>query len=63
MGNLFDGCGGREPEIKKEEQTNDNNFHNNEIKYYDESDEEYIIEPIKTKVYQRNKVKNKTYDF
>ncbi len=49
--------------LKKEEQTNYNNFHNNQIRYYDESDEEYIIEPIKTKVYQRNKVKNKTYDF
>ncbi len=49
--------------LKKEEQTNYNNFHNNQIRYYDESDEEYIIEPIKTKVYQPNKIKNKTYDF
>jgi hypothetical protein len=63
MGNIFDGCGGREPEIKKEEKRNYNNFDNNQIRYHDESDEEYIIENTKTKVHYNNKIKNKTYNF
>lgn len=64
MGNLFDGCGGREPEPKKETKEfffddEINNMHNN-TDYYDD---EYIIEYSKTKINNENNTKIKTYDF
>ena len=57
MGNLFDGCACRDPEVKKENVINKVNYNTD---YYDE---EYIIEPVKSKVYIDNNKKIKTYDF
>jgi hypothetical protein len=62
MGNLFDGCGGREPEVKKTKEFSFDDEVNN-IRYStDYLDDEYVIEYIETKN-KTNNTKIKTYDF